>query len=96
MRRDGGRGNTEHKDINGQKRVMHSGNWSHSFSQEHWGALSGRPADRAGEMGSSQVRKRLVHPAKEVNFSQRRLNQGLIRLTTEKSFWQQCGYRLKK
>ena len=47
-------------------------------------------------MGSGQVRKRLVHPAKEVNFSQRRLNQGLIRLTTEKSFWQQCGYRLKK
>lgn len=65
MTRDGTRKNTGYQDIKGQKQVMRSGNWSYSVSQEHWVSV-GRTC--------GQIRKELVHPAKEIRFSWKRLN----------------------
>lgn len=84
------------KDINGQRKgVMHSGNWSHSFSREHWECSVRRTCRQSGD-GQRPSQEKACAPCKRVNFSQRRLNQGLSGCDWEVFLAAVCGYRLKK
>lgn len=83
------------RNINGQKGVMHSGNWSHSFFPGALGC-SVRSYRQSREMGAAKSGKGLCTPAKEGLILARRLNQGLIRLTDWEVFLATVWLQIEK